>query len=805
MDTLIQDLRYSVRTLVKSPAFAVIATTTLALAIAVNSAVFSLVNVVVFSELPMDDPDQVTIFRALNSRLGEEYGSFTYNDFLEFRDGSQSFSELAAWTGGAWILTGGEEPVRVDGYEVTDNFLRAWGLTTVAGRGFVPSDNQLGAEGVVLLSHGFWMRQFGGRVDVVGSTLEMDGAPHTVIGVLTPKMEFANLAEAEVWLPLRRTRDETALEERDVFLSGRLREGVSVSEAHNEIATIAARLEEEYPTTNRGWESLVLSARDSLLGDDGRRILLLLVIMVAFVLLIACANVANMLLARATARSREIAVRTALGARRGRLVRQLLTENFMIAIAAAGIGLLLSRGLMELLIWITQGQQLFFVLAELDTTVLAFTLLISLIAPLAFGLAPAIRASRADTSGALKEGSARAGSGRESSRLRGALVGAQMSLAVMLMIVAGLIVRSVINEQQRALGFNPANLLTVELTLPDAKYADDQAITTFYRELMEGASGLPDVAGVALVSHLPVIFAGQNQPFEIESQPVVDELERPAAHVNVASADYPALMGIPLVRGRGFTAADAQESVPVALISLEAAERYWPEKDPIGERIRIREDDPWIRIVGIVGNVRPDDTNDERPSPHIYLPFQQNARPDMYVLVRSGGDPLALAGAVRQEVWAVDPNQPIDETRSMQQALFDSDSTTYALITLFIAFALFALCMAAAGIYGVMSYAVSRRAGEFGIRMALGATTSDVRRMVLANGSKLIAVGGVIGLAGAALISRLLSNLVFGISTLDPLTFVGVTILLAVVGLFANYIPARRATRTDPVTALRAE
>jgi putative ABC transport system permease protein len=512
-----------------------------------------------------------------------------------------------------------------------------------------------------------------------------------------------------------------------------------------------------------------------------------------------------MLLARATVRSREIAVRTALGAQRGRLVRQLLTESFTIAIAAAGIGLLMSRGLMQLLVWITQGQQLFFVLAELDRTVLAFTLLISLITPLAFGLLPAIRASRADAGRALKEGSARSGSGRESSRLRGILVGAQMSLALMLMIVAGLIVRSVINQQQRELGFNPANLLTVELTLPEAKYSGDQAITQFYRELMEGASGLPDVAGVALVSHLPAIFVGQNRSFEIESQPVVDELQRPAAHVNVASANYTELMGIPLVRGRSFAAADAEQSFPVALISLEAAERYWPEKEPIGERIRIRENDPWVQIVGIVGNVRPDDNNDERPSPQIYLPFQQNARPDMYVLVRSGGGPLALAASVRQEVWAVDPNQPIDETSSMEQALFDSDSTTYALITLFIAFAFFALCMAAAGIYGVMSYAVSRRAGEIGIRMALGATASDVRRMVLASGGKLIAIGGVIGMGGAALISRLMSSLVFGISTLDPLTFVGVTIVLAAVGLFANYVPARRATRTDPMVALRAE
>lgn len=807
MGTTLQDLRYGLRSLIKSPGFAVVSVVTLALAIAVNSAIFSLVNVIVFSDLPMEDPATVVMFRANNPRLGVEDRSraFSYPDYLDFREQSRSFEQLAAMASDHWVLSGSDEPMRVDGLRVTANFADAWRLTAAAGRTFLPEEDRPGAPRVALLSHGFWSRHFGARPEVIGSSIRLDGAEYTVVGVLSPKMEFANLAEIEVYLPMALDRANSSRDGRHISITGRLRPGVPVEEADREISIIASRLAQEYPTTNRGWEPAVLTARDSLLDDESETVVMLLVLTVGFVLLIACANVANMLLARATARGREMAVRAALGASRLRLVRQMLTESLVIAAGSAAIGLALSRALMGGLVWITAGRQPIFQMAVLDENVVAFTVVLSIAAPLVFGLIPAMRASAGGVGAALKEGGVRA-SGREGNRARSMLVGAQVALALMLMVVAGLMTRTVVALQQREMGFEPAGLLSLRLDLPENKYGDDGRVRQFFQAALDRVRGSPAVDGAALVSTRPAVDYGTIRVFEIEGRPQPEDAEPFTARTSLVSIGYFDLLRIPLVRGRVVAAEDTEASMPVAVIGREAAERYWPGEDPVGRRIRIgdaRATD-WIRVVGVVGDVRgPEDT--EQPVPYVYFPFRQRPRSDMRLLVRGAGDAANLAAPVRSAIWGVDPDQPVDDVETMEQVLYDFASSSYALIALFTAFAAFALCMAAVGIYGVMSYAVSQRAGEISIRMALGAKAEQVRMMILGQGARLVVFGSAAGLLGAVLISRMLGSVVFGINALDPLTFLAVPAVLVTVGLLANYLPARRATRVNPIQALRAE
>jgi putative ABC transport system permease protein len=444
-------------------------------------------------------------------------------------------------------------------------------------------------------------------------------------------------------------------------------------------------------------------------------------------------------------------------------------------------------------------------MAELDGNVMIFMALICFIAPFAFGLLPALRASREDVSQALNESSVRSAGGRHGSRLRGLLVGAQVSLALMLMVVAGLVVRTVINLQQLELGFDPDGVLSMRLDLPETKYGENEEIQQFYHGMMEQVGGLSAVSGVALVSSRPATEEGPKISFEIEGRPVPDELERPTARRVIATPGYLDLMRIPILRGRGFTREDTEESIPVVLVSREMAEHHWADDNPVGQRIRIGDESaPWTRVVGIVGDLLTDDVG-ERPEHHIYLPFAQNARSSMVTMVRSQLDATDLAPLVRRGVWSLDPDQPIDDVQSMEQALYDEMSGAYAVITLFVSFAFFALAMATIGIYGVTSYSIAQQAGEIGIRMAMGAEPAHVLKMILGQAGKLVALGSLGGLAGAFLISRLLASLMFGVSALDPVTFISVPALLVSIALLASYLPARRATRIDPVAVLRAQ
>ena len=653
----------------RSPGFAAVSITTLALAISVNTAIFSVVSVIVFADLPMEDQGEIAVVRSLNPGRGVTRGSVSYADFLDMRDQAKSFGSMAAMGDGQWVMSGEDrEPIRVTGHRISANMLDLWGLTMPVGRGFLTGEDEPGAEPVVILAHGFWQRSFAGRTDVMGSTLRLDGEEHTVVGVMDAEMEFGELADAEVWVPTHLDRDSEARDRRTFFVTGRLAQGITHVQAMEEMNAISSRLVEGHPFVHAGWNFRSIPITDTLVDDQADTIILFLSLTVAFVLMIACANVANMLLARATARGRELAVRAALGARRIRVVRQLLTESLVIAVLASTLGLLLAKGLLEALILISAGREPVFLMAEMNTRVLFFTLGVTLMTPVFFGLLPALMASSEGLTDALKEGSARTG-GR-GGRTRALLVGGQISLAVMLMVVAGLIIRSETTRRSTALGFEPDGLLFMEIDLPHNRYENQEQVRQFYRQMSEVILGLRRAQGVELASAFPTITLGRQHPFEIDGQPLAEGQEPPFGYIVTASAGYLDLAQIPIVRGRGLTPQDSDEAFDVAVVSQEAARRYWPDGEVVGERFRVGTDEtsPWIQIVGVAQDIRSARGNEE-PDPIIYTPFAQDSPNAMVVLARIEGDPSAASSAMRNAVWSVDSEQPVDNLDTAKQAL----------------------------------------------------------------------------------------------------------------------------------------
>jgi len=801
METVGQDLRFGLRSLVKSPGFAVVSTLTLALAIGVNTSIFSLVSAIVFADLPMRASSEVALIRAANAQLEIEQTGVAPGDYLDLVERSRSFASLSALAESQWVLTGEGQPIRVTGLQFTVGLTESWRLPPVVGRSFAEGEDRYGAEPVALLTYGFWQERYGGRPDVVGETLRLDGREHTVIGVADPLLEFGSFRNAQVVTPLVLARSEPNRAARYLLVSGRLAEGVTHEMAAEEVRGIGEALASEYPAQNRGWGLRSAAVRDSLLDENANRILLLLQLTVAMVILIACANVANMLLARGTARAREMAVRAALGAGRGRLIRQLLVESLVVSLCAAALGLGLAFVLNRSLIWISAGTEEVFKMAEIDGRVLAFTLAVSLVAPLFFGLLPALRASRAEPSGALRDGRSADG-GRSGKRARGALVTAQVSLALTLMIVATLLTRTVINIQMRPLGFDASGLVTASVTIPDVDDGEQKRI--FFEEAREALAEVPGLGQVEVTSVLPAVTFGRLRSVTLEGMVLPEGRAAPTALFVTVSPGYFDVVGLSIESGRGFAPADDADAPPVAVVSREIAGQFWPGEDAVGRRLQVADSDEWLEVVGVVGDVR-GSTSRDRPSENIYVVHAQDPRPGMHFLARSDRDIGALVGSMRDAISSVDPDQPVDAIRTLERAQYEASASDYALLTLFVTFAVFALAMAAIGIYGVMSYSVSQRGSEIGLRMALGAEVGRVRRMVVAQGVKLVSVGIAIGLLASLVLSRLLANLVYGVSPTDALTFGGVAALLGLVALVANLVPARRATRMDPATTLRAE
>jgi putative ABC transport system permease protein len=778
MRTLWQDLRYGARILMKHPGFTAVAMITLALGIGANTAIFSVVNSALLRPLPYKDSDRLFIVWERPKGTPQGRNSPSPANFIDWRDQSQVFEGMAAMINQVFNLTGAGEPERLTGQRVSANLFQLLGVQPEMGRTFSPEDDKADSRPVVILGYGLWRRRFGADPSIVGKTLNLDGRACAVIGVMP---QFYN-RRVELWAPTAFSPAE-ANKRHDHYISviARLKPGVSQEQAQAEMETIAGRLEQQYPQTNLNQSAFLRPLREEVVGNI-RSGLLILLGAVGLVLLIACANVANLLLARAAARQREIAVRMALGAGRWRISRQLITESVLLAGLGGAAGVLLAFGAVDLLVKFIPDSFARAREASLDGQVLGFATALSLLTGVIFGFAPALQFFRPSLNEALKEGGRGVGGG--GAGIRSLLVVSEMALALVLLIGASLLVKSFWRLNSVNLGFRPDHLLTMQLTLPSAKYSTDRRRIDFYDQVLERIKNLPGVEAAGVTTYLPLTSGAGAHGFTIEGRPAPPPDQLPWARYRMISQDYFRALGVTLLKGRSFDAQDTPGSAPVIVISQTMAERYWPGEDPIGKRIKMGvadSNDPWVSVIGVMADARNVDLKNVI-EPFMYSTYQQMASlsflPPQDLAVRTEGDPLSLAAAVRREVWSVDRDLPVSRVQSMEQILSQTVSAPRFNMLLLGVFAGLALTLAGVGIYGVMSYSVTQATREIGIRMALGA---------------------------AFALTRLMETLLFGVSATDPLTLMATPLLLAVVALLACYVPARRATKVDPMVALRTE
>jgi putative ABC transport system permease protein len=806
METLIQDLQYGMRMLIKHRGLTAVALLTLALGIGANTAIFSVVNAVLLRPLPFAEPEQLVVALTRTSKIPRDW--VTYPDLRDWRQQSELFSEFSAFAGQSVNLTGREEPTRIVGNFVSDNFFKTLKIDVALGRGFLPGEDEAGAERVAILTDALWRDRFGADPNLIGTSLILNGQPFTVGGVLPPEFHF-QWGDADVWLPIRSypnfsdDRRKTA-----AAVIARLKPGVTLKQAQSEMDTIAGRLAEQYPETNAERRVVVEGFQDFVVKDLKPSLFVLLGA-VGFVLLIACANVANLLLARALTRQKEMALRAALGASRVRLVRQLLTETVMLSLVGGALGLLLALWGTDLLAANSPSGLPAGVTIKLDPTVLGFTLAMSMITGLLFGLAPALKFSKPDLYETLKEGGKTSGAGSVGGGARGVLVVSQVALALVLLIGSGLMIRSFLNLLSVAPGFNPQNLLTLEYRVPRNKYPDGRQQWNFHNKVVEHVRALPGVASASVVLALPYSGNGGSLSFVPIDHPEPPKGEEPLAQRNSADSYYFQTMQIPLLSGRVFGEQDQTGTAQVVVINQTMARRYWPNEDPIGKRIRIvdtglGESNVTASIVGVVGDVKHGSLDEESIS-QVYLAFAQNPFIFATLVVRTQPEPMSMANAVRGAVWSVDKDQPVWKVRTVE-FLIDRDlGPRRFMMALLGGFAALALLLAAIGIYSVISYSVTQRTHEIGVRMALGARGGDVLTLVIRQGMTLTLIGVGAGLVAAFALTRLLAGMLFGVKVTDPLTFGAISFLLTAVALGACLVPARRATKVDPIVALRYE
>jgi putative ABC transport system permease protein len=806
---LVQDLRYGARMFLKAPVFFIVAVLTLALGIGANSAIFSFVDAALLKPLPYEHPER--ILQIWEKPPGGGNNVVSAMNFLDWQRQTTSVEAMTASTGGSLTLTGQGEPVLLRSGRVSAGYFDVFAVKPFLGRTFAPDEDTPGKEHVVVLSHRLWAAQFGSDPGIVGKSLTLNGEPYTVIGVMPARSAF-DRAFNQLWRPLAFKASERTRNFHWLAVVARLKPGVTIEAARSELDAIGARIAVDYPDSNKGWGVSTLRYMDIVVGQQLQRSLYVLLAAVGMLLLIGCANVVNLVLARGTAREREVAVRAALGAGRGRLVRQFLAENLLLAIVGGLFGIALGSGLM---VWLKYMLPPFYLPAainvEMDLRVLAFTFALAVTTGIVFGLAPALSATKLDLAGAMKEGGRGAAGDSGRRRLRSALVVAEVALAFILLTGGGLLVRSFFQMMQVELGFNPTNVLTLRLPIANDRFPDASQLSAYVRQLVSRINAVPGVTGAASTDSLPLEGFSNGMPFLIAGRDQVDRANRQACGFKMVHADYFRVLGIQVIKGRGLTDRDVKGTPPVAVINQSFVKRFMADKDPIGQRLLIQDiipgqpqlgaEIPW-EIVGVIADERTS-TLEGTVRPGVYVPIEQSPSTSVNVVVRSAIEPGSLSRAITEAVHEIERSQVVSDVRTLDQMKSTSVASTRLRTTLLAVFAALALLLSAIGIYGVISYTVAQRTHELGVRAALGASATALIGMVVRNGMTLTLIGLILGFAGAIGLTRLLGTLLFGVGPRDPITLGGSAAILAVVALLACLVPARRAARMDPLAALR--
>ena len=814
MRNLFSDLRLGLRILLRNPGFAATAVLLLALGIGANTAIFSVVNAVLLRPLPYQDSSrimQIWHVPPAKSFPGLSLFSVSPANYLDWQAQNHSFEEMAAYGGTRFNVGGKERPESITAATVAPGFFSILRVQPLLGRTFTPDDDRPGQGHVVVLGNALWRDHFGADPGVVGRNIVLDGETYQVIGVMPPAFKFPSWAQ--LWTPLAWTDEKRAIRGNHNYLViGRLKSGVDIRVAQAELSAISTRLEQLYPEDDKGWGAKILTLREQTVGDV-RPALLLLLGAVGFVLLIACANVANLVLGKILARKKEIAIRSALGATRFAILRQVLAETLLLSLAGGALGLVLASFGTALIVKFLADRLPHFAEIKLDGSVLAFTAFLALFSGVLAGILPALRFTKTDVNEALKQGQNR-GSSDSGSKTRGLLVVSEVALSLVLLIGAGLMIRTLYQLSNVRPGFDPNGQLTMTVSIPANKFATSAAYIAFFERVLQQVRATPGVDSAAVIDDLPMGNGGSHQPFSIEGQPVVPMADQPEVDVRLISPGYLHTMRVPLLTGRDLTDADVAGRTPIVLISESMAKRFWPNENPLGKHLTMTFYPGVAReIVGVVGDVKLDSLDETRPTETIYWPLNQVfATPSepwrsfpMSLTVRTSIDPMSALSAVTAAVHQVDPETPVTEVLTMNALISNSLSPRRSNMLLLAAFAGLALLLTAVGIYSVLSYAVRRRVREIGIRMALGASHFDVLKMVVADGMKPILLGVGIGFAVALALGRVVASLIYGVRPTDPLTFAAVSSLLVAVGVLATIVPAYRATRVEPVRTLRDE
>jgi putative ABC transport system permease protein len=813
METLIQDIRVGSRMLRKAPAFTIVAVVVLALGIGANTAIFSVVNAVLLKPLPFPESDrlmQVWHVPPPKSFHGMTRFSVSPANYLDWVNQNRVFEQMAIYGFWATTLTGRGQPEAISGIGVSNDFFSVLKVQPLLGRTFLPEENDAGRGHVAVLSQGFWQTHFGSDPGILGQTILLNHESYVVVGIIASKFAFPPStnpkSQPQLWTPLAWTdKDRAVRGNHNYHVIGRLRPGTDLTQAQAEMSTISRRLEQTYPEDDKGWGAVVVPMRDQLVGD-ARPALLVLLGAVGFVLLIACANVANLVLVRTLARQKEIAIRAALGASSLRVLRQILSETILLSLTGGIVGLLFAHFAVRLIIAFLSQSLPRVVDVTVDAWVLSFTLGISLFTGIVAGLVPALRASKANLNDSLKQGLGRTDADSTGNRTRGVLVVSEIALSLVLLIGAGLMIRSLSRLRNVDPGLDSHNVVTMSLALPGTKYSNPQQQIAFFDQLLARMRALPGVESVGAIDSLPLEEGGSSQPVAIEGQPLLAMSEQPEVAVRVVEPGYFQTMRIPVVQGRPLSPADNIDRPSVIVVSQSTAQRFWPGENPLGKRLKMSFFPEKSReVVGVVGDVKQDGLDVVEPVATLYLPQAQYTVPYLSLVVRTTSQPTALSSALTAAVHELDREQPVRDVVTMDDILADSVSHQRFHMLMLAGFSGLALLLAAIGIYSVLSYSVRRRVREIGVRMALGAQRGDILRMILGQGTKLALIGAGIGVAGALALTRLMSSQLFGVTATDPITFVSVSALILLVALLACYIPAQRATKVDPMVALRYE